>query len=64
MAAGTVYSTDLLHRTKWQRWLPLVFPLLFIVMSAYVTRKLDTKYEIDAATGENRARLEQLREQA
>jgi hypothetical protein len=62
MAAGTVYSTDLLHRTKWQRWLPLVFPLLFIVMSAYVTRKLDTKYEIDAASEEHRARLEQLRE--
>jgi hypothetical protein len=63
LAAGTVYSTDLLHRTKWQRWLPLVFPLLFILMSAYVTRKLDTKYEIDAASEANQIRMEQLREQ-
>jgi len=63
LAAGTVYSTDLLHRTRWQRWLPFIFPLLFILMSAYVTRKLDTKYEIDAASEVNRARMEQLREQ-
>jgi hypothetical protein len=60
LAAGTIYSTDLLHRTRWQRWLPLIFPMLFILLSAYVTRKLDTKYEIDAASEENRTRLEQL----
>ena len=64
LAAGTVYSTDLLHRTKWQRWLPLVLPLLFVLMSAYVTRKLDTKYEIDAASEANQVRMEQLREQS
>lgn len=60
LASGTVYSTDLLHRTRWQRWLPLIAPLLFILMSAYITRRLDTKYEIDAASAENRARLEQI----
>lgn len=61
LAAGTVYSTDLLHRTRWQRWLPLILPLLFVLMSAYVTRKLDTKYEIDAASEANQIRMEQLR---
>ena len=62
LAAGTIYSTDLLHRTRWQRWLPLVFPLLFVLMSAYITRKLDTKYEIDAASETNQLRIEQLKE--
>ena len=61
LAAGTVYSTDLLHRTRWQRWLPVIVPLLFVLMSGYVTRKLDTKYEIDAASEQNRTQLEQLR---
>jgi hypothetical protein len=62
LASGTVYSTDLLHRTRWQRGLPLIAPLVFILMSAYITMRLDTKYEIDAASEQNRARLEQLRE--
>lgn len=61
LASGTVYSTDLLHRTRWQRWLPLFVPLVFILMSGYITMRLDTKYEIDAASGQNQARLEQLR---
>lgn len=61
LAAGTVYSMDLLHRTRWQRWLPLIAPLLFVLMSAYITLRLDTKYEIDAASAESRARLEVLR---
>lgn len=61
LASGTVYSTDLLHRTRWQRWLPLSAPLVFILMSAYITLRLDTKYEIDAANAENQARLELLR---
>ena len=62
LASGTVYSTDLLHRTRWQRGLPLIAPLVFILMSAYITMRLDTKYEIDAASEQNRTRLEQLRE--
>ena len=62
LASGTVYSTDLLHRTRWQRWLPLLFPLVFILMSAYITMRLDTKYEIDAASEQNQTQLEQLRE--
>jgi hypothetical protein len=61
VASGTVYSSDLLHRTRWQRWLPLFAPLLFILMSGYITVRLDTKYEVDAASPESRQRLEQLR---
>ncbi|RKZ09581.1 hypothetical protein DRQ32_07990, partial [bacterium] len=64
LASGTVYSTDLLHRTRWQRWLPLIVPLFFILMSAYITLKLDTKYERDARSPEARTQLERLREQA
>lgn len=61
LASGTVYSTDLLHRTRWQRWLPLLAPMLFVVMSAYITLRLDAKYESDARTEAVRTQLEQLR---
>jgi hypothetical protein len=40
----------------------LVFPLVFILISAYITMRLDTKYEIDAASEQNQTKLEQLRE--
>lgn len=62
LASGTVYSMDLLHRTRWQRWLPLIAPALFIVMSAYITHRLDTKYENESASTPVRAQLELLRD--
>lgn len=45
MAAGTVLSIDLLHRRRWRRFLPLLVPLVFVLLSSYITAKLDTKYE-------------------
>lgn len=45
LAAGTVYTMDLLYRRRWRRFLPNLVPLFFVLLSAYITQKLDTKYE-------------------
>lgn len=65
LASGTVLSMDLLHRRRWRRLVPLAFPTLFVLLSAYVTMRLDTKYEIDGNTPSaraNRARLIAMQE--
>jgi len=46
MASGVVLSTDLLHRRPKRRWIPLIVPLAFIVLSGYITNRLDAKYEV------------------
>lgn len=61
VSAGTMLSTDLLHRRPRRRWLPLVVPMMFVVLSGYITARLDEKYESQAAAPESRAALEQIR---
>lgn len=60
MASGTVLSMDLLHRRRWRRFLPYVVPMAFVLVSAYITARLDTKYESEANSPTARARLEQV----
>jgi hypothetical protein len=60
LAAGTIYSMDLLHRRRWRRLVPCVFPLLFVLLSAYITAKLDTKYERAGATPAARELLREV----
>ena len=52
MAAGTILSTDLLHRRRDRQWLPLIVPLLFVLLSGYITARLDAKYEAEGMTVE------------
>ena len=47
LAAGTVLSTDLLHRRRWRRYYPYLVPLLFVSLSAFIATTLDEKYEYD-----------------
>ncbi len=61
MAAGTILSIDLLHRRRWRRFVPMLVPLAFVVLSAYITQKLDHKYEAQAqwpSSQQERAALE------
>ncbi len=62
MASGTVLSMDLLHRRRWRSYLPLLVPALFVVLSGFITQKLDTKYEIYGARPETRIQAEALHE--
>jgi hypothetical protein len=62
MAARTALSMDLLHRRRWRSFLPLLVPALFVVLSGFITQKLDTKYESYGARAETRIQAEALRE--
>jgi len=62
VASGTVLSMDLLHRRRWRSLLPLLVPALFVVLSGFITHKLDTKYEIEGARTEARIQAEALDE--
>jgi len=64
MASGTVLSMDLLHRRRWRRLLPYSVPLAFVVLSYYVTDRLDRKYESEANRPVPRLRLDSLRDAA
>jgi hypothetical protein len=61
MASGTALSMDLLHRRRWRRFLPLLVPAVFVMLSTYVTAQLDRKYEAEANSPAARQVLEDLR---
>jgi hypothetical protein len=60
LAAGTVYTMDLLHRRRWRRFLPILVPLCFVLLSSYITHKLDTKYELAGASPQAREMLAEV----
>jgi hypothetical protein len=61
LASGTVLSMDLLYRRRWRRFVPYLAPLIFVVLSAFINTRLDTKYEAagrEENALESRAELE------
>ena len=60
LAAGTVYTMDLLHRRRWRRFIPFAAPLFFILLSGYITSKLDEKYERERRDPQVRAMLKEV----
>lgn len=60
MASGTVLSMDLLHRRRWRRFLPFVVPLAFVGLSAFITERLDVKYERESRSQQSRENLQIL----
>ncbi len=62
LAAGTVYTMDLLYRRRWRRFLPIAVPLFFVLLSAYINQKLDTKYEMAAPYPEVKQMLAEVTE--
>jgi hypothetical protein len=61
MASGTVLSMDLLHRRRYRKYLPMIVPALFIMLSAYITSELDEKYESEGPSEPTQEILEDLR---
>ena len=57
MASGTVLSMDLLYRRRWRRFVPYAVPLAFVAMSAFITERLDVKYERESQTPQSRENL-------
>ena len=61
MASGTVLSMDLLHRRRYRKYIPMIVPALFIMLSAYITSELDKKYEAEGPTVPTQEILDDLR---
>jgi hypothetical protein len=47
LASGTIYTMNLLYRRRWRRFVPWVVPLFFVLLSGYITSKLDEKYGME-----------------
>ncbi|NIM19349.1 MAG: hypothetical protein GTO51_03110 [Candidatus Latescibacteria bacterium] len=52
LASGTVLASDLLQQRRWRRFLPYSVPLIFILLSQFITYHLDRHYEAIAASPE------------
>lgn len=50
LASGTVLAARLLYQRPWRRFVPYVIPLVFILLSHFITSNLDKNYERNAAT--------------
>jgi hypothetical protein len=48
LASATVLASRLLYQRAWRRFLPYIFPLLFVMLSAFIIRHLDRNYEMTA----------------
>lgn len=57
LASGTVLAARLLYQRPWRRLVPYLIPLLFILMSHFITSNLDKNYERNAAD----SRIQEMR---
>lgn len=64
MASGTILSMDLLYRRRWRRFLPFLAPLAFVLLSTYITARLDAKYEEEAQRPTTRLKAGALEERS
>ncbi len=60
LASGTIYTMDLLYRRRWRRFIPFAAPLFFVMLSGYITAKLDAKYERERRDPQVRAMLREV----
>jgi hypothetical protein len=58
LASGTVLASRLLYQRPWRRFVPYVIPLIFIILSHFITTHLDRNYENLSAS----PRIEKMRE--
>jgi len=62
LAAGTIYTMDLLYRRRWRRLISFAVPLFFVMISGYITAKLDAKYERERRNPQVRSMLKEVRQ--
>ncbi len=49
ISAGAVYCSRLISHQLWRRFVPLLVPVFFIIMSRFIVIQLDRSYEIKAS---------------
>jgi len=45
LASGTVLAARLLYQKPWRRFLPLIIPISFVILSRFIVLQLDKNYE-------------------
>ena len=48
VSAGGVYCSRLISRHRWKRFVPILVPVFFILLSRFIVTQLDRKYELRA----------------
>ena len=54
ISAGAIYCSRLIAHNKWRRWVPILVPVFFIVLSRFIVTQLDKSYELKAASPKTR----------
>ena len=49
IAAGAVYCSRLISENRWRRFVPLIVPLAFILLSRFIVVQLDRSYHVKAS---------------
>jgi hypothetical protein len=50
LSAGGVYCSRLIAHHRWRRFVPLMVPLFFVLLSRFIVTQLDRSYEIKSAS--------------
>jgi hypothetical protein len=50
IAAGAVYCSRLISENRWRRFVPMVVPIAFILLSRFIVVQLDSSYGVKAAS--------------
>ncbi len=50
IASGAVYCSRLISENRWRRFVPLVVPVAFILLSRFIVVQLDSSYRVKAAS--------------
>ncbi|MBN1164308.1 MAG: hypothetical protein JXB45_07000 [Candidatus Krumholzibacteriota bacterium] len=50
ISSGAIFCSRLISVHKWRRFIPLLVPLMFIILSRFIVVQLDKSYEIKAAS--------------
>ncbi len=52
IAAGAVYCSRMISENKWKRFMPMLVPVAFILLSRFIVMQLDASYSVKAASPE------------
>ena len=50
IAAGAVYCSRLISENRWKRFVPMIVPVAFILLSRFIVVQLDNSYSVKAAS--------------
>ncbi len=52
IAAGAVYCSRMISENRWKRFMPMIVPIAFILLSRFIVMQLDSSYSVKSASPE------------